>query len=83
MDQIYDHLIVTNTSTKKTTSPTYLGGLNANATITATGKVLRADHNNARVKAVNGKTVAYAINNRLGNSTDLKYLVKTGAITIS
>ena len=75
---------MTNTTTKnKTTNPTYLGGLNANATITATGKVLRADHNNARVKAVNGKTVAYAINNRLGNSTDLKYLVKTGAITIS
>jgi len=74
---------MTNTTTKKTNNPTYLGGLNANATITATGKVLRADHNNARVKAVNGKTVAYAINNRLGNSTDLKYLVKTGAITIS
>tara|TARA_A100000172_G_scaffold80146_1_gene68878 strand:+ start:820 stop:1044 length:225 start_codon:yes stop_codon:yes gene_type:complete len=74
---------MTNTTTKKTTSPTYLGGLNANATITATGKVLRAEHNNARVKAVNGKTVAYAINNRLGNSTDLKYLAKTGAITIS
>ena len=75
---------MTNTTTKnKTTSPIYLGGLNANATITATGKLLRAEHNNARVKAVNGKTVAYAINNRLGNSTDLKYLVKTGAITIS
>ena len=73
-----------NTTTKtKTKNPSYLGGLNPNGTINATAKVLRAEVNIARVKASNGKTVAYAINNRLGNSTDLKYLVKTGAITIS
>tara|TARA_A100001388_G_C28378260_1_gene315690 strand:+ start:246 stop:473 length:228 start_codon:yes stop_codon:yes gene_type:complete len=75
---------MTNTTTKnKTKNPIYLGGLDPDATITATGKVLRAEVNIARVKASNGKTVAEAINSRLGTSTDFKYLVKMGAITIS
>tara|TARA_R110000803_G_scaffold51952_1_gene107109 strand:+ start:810 stop:1037 length:228 start_codon:yes stop_codon:yes gene_type:complete len=72
-------------TTTKTKSPIYLGGINGNATVTATGKVLRASHNNARVKAITGKTVTAILTGRIGatNSTDLKYLVKTGAITIS
>ena len=73
-----------NTTTKtKTKNPSYLGGLNPNGTINATAKVLRAEVNIARVKASNGKTVAYVINNKIGTTTDIKYLLKLKAITIS
>ena len=72
-----------NTNVVKVTAPKInLGGLNGNAIYTATGKVARAEHNAARHKTLNGKTVSAAIASRLVNAADVKYDVAKGFITL-
>ena len=71
----------TTTKTKKEVKVN-LGGLDATAIYTATGKVARAQHNADRHQALNGKTVKEAIATRLVNTQDIKYDIAKGFITL-
>tara|TARA_R100000231_G_C5242722_1_gene140269 strand:- start:15 stop:287 length:273 start_codon:yes stop_codon:yes gene_type:complete len=63
----------TQTKTAKTTPKVKFGKYDPNAKLKATGKKVTAEHNNARVKAVNGKTIQEALNTGLYTMSGIKY----------
>ena len=57
----------------KTNATLKFGKFHPDAKLKATGKKVTSDDNNARVKAVNGKTVKEALAGGLYTATDLNY----------
>lgn len=63
----------TQTKTALTTPKVRFGGFSPEAILEPTGKTVTAEANNARVKAVKGKTVSEALTSGLYTLADLRY----------